>query len=148
MPQGHREDCLRLELGQQITVDEAGLGGGRVPCAADEPDYFIEMVDRRDEALDDVCPLSRLAEVVLRPASDDRDSVVDVRLQTLFQRKDSRLAIDEGQVDHAERLLHLSVMVELIEDHVLDRVPFEFEDDSHPFPIALVPKIHDSLDSL
>src|SRR2546427_101126 len=103
---------------------------------------------RRDEALDDVCPLSRLAEVVLRPAPDDRDSVVDVRLQTLFQRKDSRLAIDEGQVDHAERLLHLSVMVELIEDHVLDRVPFEFEDDSHPFPIALVPKIHDSLDSL
>src|SRR5438128_320001 len=88
------------------------------------------------------------ASSAFRPPSHDRNSEDDVRPQTLFQRKDSRLAIDEGQVDHAERLLHLSVMVELIEDHTLDCVPFEFEDDSHPFPIALAPKIHDSLDSL
>ena len=115
---------------------------------ADEPNHLVDVVDRGDEAFDDMLALAGLPKVVIGPAPHDRDPVVDVRLERLLQAEDLRLAVDEGEVDHAERLLHLRVVVQLVQDDVLDRVPLQLEDDPHSLPVALVPKVHDALDLL
>ncbi len=49
-----------------------------------------------------------------------------------------RLAVDHGQEDHGEALLHLRVLVELVEDDLRFGAALELDDDAHAVAIALV----------
>ena len=62
--------------------------------------------------------LPGLAELVLRPAADHVDPVLDEQPEHLLQRQGPRPAVDQGQHDHAERVLQRRELVELVEDDV------------------------------
>ena len=74
--------------------------------------------------------------------------MVNERLHRVLERQNPRLSIEQGEVDHAERRLHLRVVIELVEDHVLDGVALQFQHDPHTISVALVSEVRDALDLL
>ena len=58
------------------------------------------------------------------------------------------LAVDHGQQDHAEALLHRGVLVELVEHDLGLGAALEFDDDAHAVAVALVAQVGDVVDDL
>ena len=73
---------------------------------ADRLDDRVEVVEGDLEALEDVRPGARLAEVELGAPADDLPAMLDVVLEHAAQRQRLRLAVDEGQHVHVEGELH------------------------------------------
>ena len=76
--QPHVEDGLGLELGQVEALHQVVAGDVDVGRLADRLDDRVEVVEGDLEALEDVRPGARLAEVELGAAADDLAAVVDV----------------------------------------------------------------------
>ena len=70
--------------------------------AADDLDDLVEMVQRDQQALDDVVALLGLAQLEAGAAGDDVDLVVDVVADHLGEVQRARHAVDEREHDHAE----------------------------------------------
>ena len=86
---------------------------GRVVAGPDDLDNLVDVEQRDEDAVDQVQPLLALAAPELAPAAGDVEPVVDVDRQQLAQAERARLAVDEGDVVDAERLLHRGEPVEL-----------------------------------
>ncbi len=69
---------------------------------ADGLDDVVDVVERMQSAFEDVCPLFCLVEFELAAPPDDVTAVVQVVLEQFLQRQDSRLAVDQREVDDAE----------------------------------------------
>ena len=70
------------------------------------------------------------------------------RLQHVHQAQLARLAVDDGQHDHAEVDLQLRVLVEVVEDHLGLLAALQLEDDAHAVAIAFVANFRDAFDLL
>ena len=90
----------------------------------------------------------RFAQVVLRPAPDHIDAVVDEQLQGVRQGERARLAMDDGQHDHAERLLELRMLVEIVQDHFRLLAALQLNDNPHAIAVGLIADVGDALDFL
>ena len=85
-------------------------------CEPRIPDDRVEVVERDQQALDDVVALLRSPQLVPRAPGDDVDLVIDVVADHLGQVERPRHAVDEREHDHAEAVLQLRVLVQLVED--------------------------------
>ena len=83
---------------------------------ADHSDDLVDVMQRDQEPLDDVGALTGLAELVLRPAADDVDPVLDEQPEEFLQRQGLGPAVHQGQHDDAEGVLKRRELVELVED--------------------------------
>ena len=130
-PQAHVEDRLGLDLGEGELLDQrlARLVGRR--RAADRLDHRVEVVQRDQEAFEDVRAAHRVAQLVLEPPRDDLALVVEVVADELEQRQRARDAVDERDGVVAERRLQRRVLVELVEGDLRDRVALELDLDPH-----------------
>ena len=79
-PQPHVEHRLGLDLAQLEPVHQALLGVGRSGRTADQRDDLVEVVQRHQQALQDVGALAGLAQAVLGAAGDDLALVGEVVL--------------------------------------------------------------------
>ena len=111
--QGPAED-----LGRDLQAHQPGAGLGGVGRRADHPDDLVDVGQGDQQAFDDVGPRPRLAELVLGPAADDVDPVLDEEPEELLQRQGPGPAVDQGQHDHAEGVLQRRELEELVEDDV------------------------------
>src|SRR5215831_14348562 len=68
--------------------------------------------------------------------------------QQFNKRQNLRLAIDDGEIDDAERRLHRRQFVEIIQNDQTLFAALQFDDDAHAMPVALVPNIADTLEAL
>ena len=142
--QPHLEDRVGLDLREAEARDEGGLRLGVVGAGTDDPDDLVDIVERDDETLEDVSPLLGLAQLVLGTPRDDVLLVLDVVVQHLLEVERARHAVDERQHDHAEALLQLGVLVELVEHDLRDaRVGLELDDDAHALAVRLVAQVAD-----
>ena len=98
--EAHVEDRLRLQLGELELLDQAVAGGVGVGRGADQLDHRVEVVERDQQALEDVGAGLGAAQLVLGAAGDDLALVVDVGLDQLLQRQRPRHAVDER--DHVD----------------------------------------------
>src|SRR6185437_5508495 len=110
------EDVLGLDLGQVENLAQALLGGGGVVAGADDLDDLVDVEQRDEDAVDQVQPVLPLAAAELAAAPDDVDAVLDVDAEQVLEAEGARLAVDEGDVVDAERLLHRRQPVQLGED--------------------------------
>src|SRR4029079_8704738 len=60
----------------------------------------------------------------------------------------TRLAVYDGEIYYAERLLHRCKLVEVIQHDVRDRVAFQLDHDAHAFPIRFIPQVRNPLELL
>ena len=112
------EDRLRLRSRELERVHERVARRVDVGRLADDADDLVEVVERDQEALEDVRPRLGLVELELGAPDDDLVLEGDVGLEHLEQRERARHAADQGDVDDAEGGLQLGVLVELVEHHL------------------------------
>ena len=95
-----------------IRLAARGVDVGRL---ADGLDHRVEVIEGDLEALEDVRPIARLAQVELGPPANDLAPPVDVVLQDLLERQRLRLAVDEGEHVHVEGQLQRRVLEQVVE---------------------------------
>ena len=111
-------------------------------------DDVVEMIERGLVAFENVLAVLRLAQQVSGAAAHHIDAVIDEVLDGLDQAHFLGLPVDDGQQDHAEALLHLRVLEELVQDDLGFGAALEFDDDAHAVAIALVADVGDVFDDL
>src|SRR2546422_318473 len=136
--EAHVEDGLRLELREREGRHQALARGGGVDGGADDADRLVQVLDRDLEASQDVEPLLGLAQIVDRAADDDLAAVLQEHLQRVLQAEQLRPPLDDRQHVHAERFLQRRVLVELVQQHLGDRVALELDHDAHAVAVGLV----------
>ncbi len=139
----HVEDGLGLPFAQPEARDELMPGIVRAVRGADDVDDLVEELQRDAQPFQDVRPLARLAEQVVRPPDDDVDAVVHVNLERALEAEQPGLAVDQGQHVDAEGGLQRRVLEELVEHLARGRAPLELDDDVHPLAVRLVAQVAD-----
>ena len=144
----HVEDGLGLQLGQVEARHQVVARDVDVGRLADRLDDRVEVVEGDLEALEDVRPGARLAEVELGPPPDDLLAVVDVVLEHAAQRQRLRLPVDQRQHVHVERELHRGVLEQVVQHLVRVGVALDLDVDAHPVAVRLVAQVGDAVDPL
>ena len=133
----------KLEPGHQAALRLFGPRGG-----ANQLDDGVELCERFLEPFQDVGPLQSLPEIESRAPADDGGAVVDKDLEHLDQGKHARTPVHDRQHDHAERILKLRMLVEIVQDDFRLLAAFQFDDDSHPVAVRLVANVGNPIDLL
>src|SRR5262252_3636795 len=149
----HIEYRLRLNLRELELVDQPLLGVVRGLRRADQLDDLVDDVDGLLQAFQDVRAAPGLLQLVVRAVAHDLATEGDELVERIGQVENLRLAVDDREVDHPERDLHLSHLVQLVQDDLRDGVAFEFDDDSDlllrgRFAVGLVADFGNALDLL
>ncbi|OQA55817.1 MAG: hypothetical protein BWY42_01326 [Candidatus Omnitrophica bacterium ADurb.Bin277] len=92
--------------------------------------------------------LFRFIEVKPGPANDNLGPIFDKLFEHLLERKDAGLPVHQGEHDYAKRALHLSVFIQVVQDNLRYRFPFQFDHHTHTIAIGLVAKIRNPVDPL
>ena len=146
--QTHVQNRLRLLVGQRKALHELNLRLARVRASADDAHDLVDVVQRDEQALQDVGAGLGLVQVVARPAGDDVLLMLQVVIEHLSEREHLRLAVHQRQHDRAEDVLHLRMLVEVIEHHSGVHVALELDDDAHALAVALVADVADAVQTL
>ena len=147
--QAHLENRLGLHVVEAERVEHALLGLGVVARGANDVDDLVDVVDGDEQALEDVHAGTGLIEVELGAAGHDVDLVVDVVVQHLAQRKRLGHAVDQRDVNRAERGLELRLLVQVVENDLGHGTLLEVDDDAHALlEVGLVAHVGDALDLL
>ena len=118
------------------SCDQARAGDVDRLRRPDQRDDLVERVERLDVAAQDVGPLLGLAQPVAGAPDDDLDLVADVVADHLVQPQGARHPVDDGQHVHAEAVLQLGVLVEVVQHDLGHRVALERDDDAHADAVA------------
>ena len=142
----HFQNRLRLAL-RELEASHQSFAGilGRLG-SANQLDDGVEVRKRLQKAFQDMRALLSLAQIVLSAPPHHVHAVVNEKLDRLDQRKRARLAVDDGQHDHAEIFLKLRVLVEVVQDDFRLLASLDFDDHAHPVAVALVADVADALD--
>ena len=146
-PELHVEHGLRLDLRQVERPGHQGvlrlLGG---LGASDRLDHLVQLVQRLDQALEDVVAIARLAEVELGSAANHVLAERDVLLQRRLQVDHPGLAVDECEHVHGERAAHRCVLVERVQYRPRLASAAQFNDDAHAVAVRLVSQVANAVD--
>ena len=143
----HLEDGLRLPFAEVKFFDQRLSRLLRALGLPDGLDHRVQVCERFLQAFQDVRPLLRFGQLKLRAADDDVFAVVDEDLQERLQPQHPGPAVNEREQDDAEGRLHLRVLIELVQHHLVGRVAFELNDDAHPVTVRLIAQIGDALEA-
>jgi hypothetical protein len=139
--QAHVEDRLRLHVGEREADHQRSRASPGSRLERMVAITFVEVVERLENAFQDVGAFLGLAQVEARAADDHRLPVVEEALQQLLQRQHARLLVDDGEQDDAEGHLHRRQLVELVEHHLADDAALELDDDADAVAVALVAQV-------
>ena len=146
--QAHVQNGLGLAFAQGKALHEARLGLRGVRRLFDEIHDLVDVVQRDDEAREDVQAFPRLFKVVFRAPGNDRFLVLEIVVEHLPQRQHLRFAVHQRNVDYAEGVLHGRVLVKQVQNDVCVHVLFQLDDDAHAGAVRLIPQVGDALDPL
>ena len=102
----------------------SALARSRGRRGADGLDHQVDLGDRHPEAFDDLALRLGLAELEARPPRDDLAAVLDEDHQRLLEVEHLGPAVDDREVDDAERRLHVGEAVELVQHDLREDVFF------------------------
>ena len=96
-----------------------------------------------------MCPRSRaLRSSNTRAARDDLAPVQQEELEELLEVEQPRLAVDERDHVHAEAVLQLRQLVQVVQDDLGDLAALELDDDAHAAAVGLVAQVGDAFELL
>ncbi len=135
-------------VAQLEALDELLARGVAVARGADQLDDRVEVLERDQQAHEDVRAGLLLGELVLGAAHDHFALVGHVVVDHRAQVQRARDVVDERDHVHAERALHRRVLVELVQHDLGDRVALELDHQAHPALVGLVAQVGDLGDPL
>src|ERR1051325_10208383 len=133
---------LREEV-QQVLL---GVGAARRPT--NDANHIVHIIEGDLIADQNVLAFAGFAQFVARAAQHDVAAVLDEQADELEQPHLFRLPTGDGQQDHAERFLHLRVLVEIVEDELRFFAALELDDDAHAFAVAFVAHVRNAVNLL
>ena len=145
--QAHVQNGLRLLLGEVEARHQRVARDVRALALADGAHDLVDVVQRLEQALQDVRARLGLVQVVAGAAGGDLLLVLQVVVEHLVQREHLRLAVDQGQHDRAEGFLQLRVLVQVVEHDGGVDILLELDDDAHAAAVGLVADVGDALDA-
>ena len=162
---GRRAEVRREPLGPRLVGDRAlqhlvddraapgpthqrDLRLGRGRRRLDQRDHLVDVGERDGEALEDVPPLARLAQVEARAPDDDLAPVLQEELDELLEVQEPRLVVDQRDHVHAEAVLQLRQLVQVVEDDLRDLAALQLDHDAHAGLVRLVAQVRDPLELL
>ena len=119
----HVEDGRRLHLVDIEQLHQAAPGRLGRRGGPDQRDHRVQLVERLEQAAQDVDALLGLAQQVAGAPDDDLDLVLDVVRDELVQPQRARHAVDDGQHVGAEGRLQLGVLEQVVQHDLGDARP-------------------------
>ena len=148
-PELHVQHGLRLDLCQVERLGHQGVlglvGGLGGP---DRLDHCVQLVQRLDQALQDVVALLGFPEVKLRPPANHLAAEDDVLLERHLEVDHPRLAVNQREHVHRERAPHGGVLVQGIQHRLRLARPAQLDHDAHAVAVGLVAQVTDAIDLL
>ena len=120
---GHGLAFAEAVLGHQLHAGLVAVGRG-----ADDLHEVVQITQGNLEALEDVGAVLGLAEAEAGAAGDDVAAVLNEAFEQLADVHLLRATLVEGEQDDAERVLEVSVLVELVDDDLRVLVALELDD--------------------
>ena len=120
-------------LAGELESEEFDFGFFAVFRAADDADEFVQVGQGDEEGFKFFGAHFGFGQEMAGAAQDDFAAVLDVAGDGLFERKQLRLAMVDGQHGDGERALQRGVLVEVVDDNLGVGVAFEFDDDPRVF---------------
>ena len=146
--QTHIQNGLRLLVGKLKAGNQLGLGGGHILAVADDVHNLVDAVHSLEQAFQNVCARQALVQVVLGAAGDNVLLVLDIPVQHIAQGKDLGLTMHQRQHDHAEGILQLGVLVQVVEHHLGLHIALKIDDHAHAVAVRFVADIADAVQAL
>ena len=87
-------------------------------------------------------------QIEARAPRDDVLLMLEIIVQDLLEVQDLRLAVDQREVDDAERVLQLRVLIQVVQHDVRVDVLLELDDDVRAVAVRFVAQIRNALDAL
>ncbi|MPM56764.1 hypothetical protein SDC9_103578 [bioreactor metagenome] len=144
----HVQNRLRLPLGEAEALYEL-LPRLVWTCALlDEVYNLVDVVQRDDEAFQNMEALLRAVEVIGRAAGDNVFLMLEIIIEHIAQRQYLRFAIHQHEHDHAEGGLQIGVFIELVENDAAVDVLFQFDHDTHARAVGFITQVGDALNAL
>ena len=109
--------------GQQLDLGLLAVGG-----VADDADEFVQVGEGDEIAFQHFRALFRLAQFEFRAADHHFAPVLDVAIDQLLEPQRLGPAMVDGQRIDAKRRLQRGVLVQVVDDHLRQRVPLDFDD--------------------
>ncbi len=120
----------------------------RVRSAADELDDFIDVGNSDAQAHQDVGTVTGFLQQVACASLDHLLAEGDEGAQHVGEVHLLRLAAVQSNDVGTERCLQLTETVELVQDHVRNRIALQLDHDPHARAVALVTDVRDALNTL
>ena len=98
--------------------------------AANDADELIQIRERDEITFERFGAVFGFAQLVARPAQDDLAAMFDVSRVRFLERKQFRPAVVDREHRSREGTLHLSVLVEIVDDDLGIAVALQFNDDA------------------
>ena len=136
--QAHLEDVVGLHFGKTEALHQALAGLCIVARGADDGDDLVDIVERDDEAFQNMGAFLCFAQIVLGAPDNNIFLVQDVVVEYLLQAQHARHAVDQRKVDDAEAGLQLRVLVELVEHNLRLLAALEVDDDAHTLAVGFI----------
>ena len=127
---------------------QAALGIGRRRRRLDQGDDLIDVGQRDSQTFENVAALARLAQLEDGAPRHHLAPVGEEAFEHLLQVEQARLAVDQRHHVHAEGILQLRLLVQVVEDDLADLAALQLDDDAHPRLVRLVADVGDALDLL
>ncbi len=108
-------------------------------------DNLINILRGNDQTFEDMGTFLSLTQLKLGSACNHFMTMVDERLQHLFQIESFRTTIHKCHIVDAERSLHLGHLVEFIQHHIGISIAFELDDNTHTLVVTFVVDIGDTI---
>ena len=145
--QTHIEDCRRLFVAEPVVFDEFCDSVLSVAGLLQKLDDSVDVFKSDVQTEQNMLSFLRFFEVKTSSAHDNVFLVSDIALQNLFEIEHARHTVHESEHNHAERGLHLRLLVELVEKHLCVDVLFEFDDDTHAVSVRFFSQIADAFET-
>ena len=139
------QDRVSLPVAQLVLCDQLFLGQGTILGGTDDLYEVVQVREGLLVPLKNVGPIFGHLEVKLRAADDHLAAVFEIANQHLPHGQEFWTAAVEGQHDHPEAAFQRCEFVEIVNDHLRDRIPFQLQNDANGL-IGLVAGVTDALE--
>ncbi|GBE24980.1 hypothetical protein BMS3Bbin02_01262 [bacterium BMS3Bbin02] len=138
----HVENVIGLDKREIEPAHQPPTGNLDVRGLSDDLDDLVDVVQRDQQTLDDVCPFLGFPETEGSPTFHDLELVIHVVVNHRSDTHCSRNTVDQCNAVHRKRVLKLGVPKQHVELDLGPCVAFQFDDKTGLFP-RLVTQVGD-----